>query len=167
MSSFLATKSRTLPPDKFTMAIPPGIGSPTNTPGGYGYASITNNKSGTVTIAGALADGTAFSDAEPLAGDGSVPLYATPYKNSGLLIGWINLSNCAPAGTVTWIKPAANNPATYTEGFTNTVEVTSSAWRPSTPALTLAGGTMTIADADVGGLPLVFNVAVNNNNAIA
>jgi len=167
LTADLATNLLPVGAGKFTMTIPPGTGSPLYTPGGYGYASITNNESGTVTFAGALADGAKFSETEPLSKDGVAPLYATPYNKSGLLIGWIDFSNSVPTGTVTWIKPATNFPATYPEGFVNTVDVTGSAYVPSTPALTLSNGTLTIADADVAGLPLVFNVAVSNNNAIA
>ena len=46
------------------------------------------------------------------------------------------------------------------------VSVQGSAYLPSSPAIALAANTLTIADADGLNLPLVFNVAVSNNNVI-
>jgi hypothetical protein len=99
--------------------IPPDTNSaPTNSPGGDGYALITNRTSG-ASITGALADGTAFNQTVPVSQDGYVPLYANLYSGKGLLMGWINLdlTNTADVG-LTWIHPPAHL-GLYAGGFTN------------------------------------------------
>ena len=45
----------------------------------------------------------------------------------GLLLGWLDLSGGAPAGNLTWIRPAAAG-GLFTNGYTNVVTVQSSAW---------------------------------------
>jgi sulfur carrier protein ThiS len=117
LTANLATN--TLPSAEYTMLIPPDTNSaPTNSPGGDGYALITNH-AGKATITGALADGTAFSQSVPVSQDGSVPIYANLYGNKGLLLGWINLGLINLTNvSLTWIHPETRS-GLYTNGFTN------------------------------------------------
>ncbi len=124
------------------MLIPPNINTaPSNSPGGFGYALITNYPgtlrnpaAATARITGALADGTAFNQTVPVAQDGSVPIYANLYAGKGLLLGWINLNltntNTVTVTGLTWIHPARLT-GTYPDGFTNillTNEILLSPW---------------------------------------
>jgi uncharacterized repeat protein (TIGR03803 family) len=115
---------------EYTMLIPPGTNAPLASPIGNGYAVVTNH-SGTVTLTGALADGTGFSQNVAEAESGDLAVYASPYSSGGLLLGWLSLTNGSPEGSLTWIKPATSS-GLYTNGFTNTVAVQSSVWSEPT-----------------------------------
>ena len=137
------------------------------TPPGYGYLLITNH-AGTVTLNGALADGTAFSQVVPASGAGDLPVYGNLYSSTGLLLGWIGLETGSPTGNLTWIKEASRSSTLYTNGFTNLVLLQGSPWikpSPHTAAIDLPLGQL---DFSGGGLvsALSFNVAVSNNNAL-
>ncbi len=146
---------------EFTVLVPPGSGPP-----GFGYALITNH-AGHVAISGKLADGTAFSQSVPESASGDVPVFANLTGEAGLLLGWLNLSNGAPAGELAWVRPGSKK-GLYPAGFTNYIAVEGSAWTnpPShQAALTLTGGAL-----DISGGPLLtnlaFSVTVSNNNAL-
>ena len=115
---------------EYTLLIPPGTNAPTNSPGGYGYALITNHL-GTATVTGALADGASFSQNIAESQNLRLAIYAAPYTNgpftNGLLLGWLDMSSGAPAGNLTWIRPAIAG-GLFTNGYTNVVAVQSSAW---------------------------------------
>jgi hypothetical protein len=121
LTADLATNS--LPSAEYTMLIPPDTnnGPPDSSPGGDGYALITNH-AGTAKVTGALADGTAFSQSVPVSQDGYVPVYANLYGNKGLLLCWINLdltnTNAVTATGLTWIHPTRTT-GLYQKGFTN------------------------------------------------
>jgi hypothetical protein len=122
----LATNS--LPSAEYTMLIPPDTNNapPDASPGGAGYALITNSagtaghpSTAKVTITGALADGTAFSQTVPVSQDGYVPIYVNLYSGKGLLLGWINLATTDAADvSLTWIHPERSS-GLYKRGFTN------------------------------------------------
>jgi hypothetical protein len=140
---------------------------PDDTPPGYGYILITNH-AGAVTLSGTLADGTSFSQAVPLSGDGDLPVYGNLYGGTGLLLGWLGLESGSPTGNLTWIKPASRSTALYTNGFTNLVLVQGSLWTnplPHTAAIDLPSGLLDISGGSLPSL-LSFNVAVSNNNAL-
>jgi hypothetical protein len=165
LTADLATN--TLPSAEYTLLIPPDTNSaPTNSPGGDGYALITNHV-GIVTITGALADGTAFSQSVPVSQDGYVPIYANLYGSKGLLLGWINLDLTNTTGVIlTWIHPETRS-GLYTNGFTNVLfpnQILLSPWTNSpanfddlTNLLTLE----TITDTNT----VITNIAVNINAA--
>jgi hypothetical protein len=120
----------TLPSGEYTLLIPPDAGNtpPANSPGGYGYALITNYAgtpgnpgSANVKITGVLADGTAFNQTAPVSQDGYVPIYASLYQNQGILFGWINLEPTNTSGVnLAWIRPAIPAASRYQNGFINT-----------------------------------------------
>jgi hypothetical protein len=112
--------SNTLSSAEYTLLLPPDTNNapPTNSPGGDGYALITNH-TGTAKITGALADGTEFNQTVPVSLDGYVPIYANLYANKGLLLGWINLDSIDTNGvSLTWIHPSRPS-GLYTNGFTS------------------------------------------------
>jgi hypothetical protein len=140
---------------------------PSGTPPGYGYLLITNHASA-VTLSGALADGTSFSQHVPLSVNGNLPVYGNLYGGKGLLLGWLGLESGSPAGTLAWIKEPSRSTALYTNGFTNLVSVQGSPWSnppPHVAAFDLPSGQLDISG---GGLssPLSFNVAMSNNNTL-
>ena len=144
---------------EFTMLIPPGLGAPSNSPPGYGYALVTNHN-GSVTLSGALADGAAFSQTVSIVGDGDVPFYASLYSNTGLLLGWLNLNGGLSATNLCWIKPPSSSSALYTNGFTNIVtNVLASAWTKP-PANYLQSGMLMLSNT---GPALNFIVSITNS----
>jgi hypothetical protein len=107
---------------RYTMIIPGSYGS-TNEPAGDGYATVSVDSAGNVNLAGALADGTKFSQGSVESGDGRWPLCVWLYGNKGLVIGWIAFTNepgSDLSGGLNWIKPAGVKPKFYPAGFTTT-----------------------------------------------
>jgi len=136
----------------------------TNTPPGEGYALVTNHL-GMVTLAGAMADGSAFNQTVLESQSGDIPVYASLYGNTGLLIGWVNLNDVkagAPAG-VTWIKEPSNAAGLYHGGFTNTLSIQGAPWVNSTPAIDLPKGDLIVTGA---GYDLDFKVAVLGDSTL-
>jgi len=117
LTAYLATNA--LLPAQYTMLIPPDTNTaPANSPGGDGYALITN-RAGTARITGALADGTVLSQSVPVSQGSYVPIYANLYGTKGLLLGLINLDVTNITGvSLTWIHPVTTH-GLYQNGFTN------------------------------------------------
>jgi uncharacterized repeat protein (TIGR03803 family) len=164
MASLTAEKSPgDWPSAEYTLLLAPLASVGTNSPPGDGYALITN-RAGVLTISGALADGTAYSQTVPVAESGDAPIYAQPYgaggkKGAGLLLGWINLTNLEGANSLTWIKKPSRATGFYTSGFTNLISVTGAVWT-NAPDLTLSNETLTLSN---GNVVLTFtNVVVSH-----
>ncbi|MDB6058926.1 MAG: hypothetical protein JWO95_2770, partial [Verrucomicrobiales bacterium] len=157
-SPFVANlSSNTLGSSAFTMLLPPDPNtSPVASPGGDGYATITN-RDGKISVVGKLADGESFAQTVPVAEGGDVPVYLDLYEHTGLLTGWINLAS-RPTGTLTWIKKASTD--LYPIGFSNRVAVIGSGYTNVTPSLSLSRGTLEILG---DGEALTFNVSLSNN----
>ncbi len=154
---------------RYTMAIAPAADAPASSPGGFGYGLVSINALGKVTLSGALAESGAINQTVPISKDGRWPVYVDLYNHQGLLEGWLDFSSGAPAGQLTWIKPA--NPSgvaltTYLGGFTNTVAVFGSVYAPSMPAMTVAVGTLQITDGSGLNLPLTYNAQFSGNNLL-
>jgi hypothetical protein len=135
-------------------------------PPGFGYMLITNHN-GSVTVRGALADGTAFNQTPPLGVLGNVPVYANLYGNGGLLLGWLGLSNSTVEAetSMAWIKPAART-GIYAEGFTNYLLVSGSGWTnppAKGSAVSLTNGSLTISNSS---LDLDFAVSITNDTVV-
>jgi hypothetical protein len=138
---------------------------PSGTPPGCGYLLITNH-AGAVTLSGALADGTPFSQHVPLSVNGNLPVYGNLYGGKGLLLGWLGLETGSPEGNLAWIKEPSHSSTLYTNGFTNLVSMQGSPWTnppAHVVALDLPSGQLDISG---GGLAsnLTFSVAISNNN---
>jgi hypothetical protein len=146
---------------KYTMLMEPDTNAPADSPPGTGYAAISKLNSN-VTLVGALADGTPYSQSVTVAANGDVPVYASLYTNTGLLTGWITLPGLAAnpsTTTLTWIKPGWS-------GFTNNVAAVGSPWTnppAHKAAITLANGLLSVSNAS---LLLDFNVTVSNTDAM-
>lgn len=121
------------PSAEYTVMLSPGTNAIGDVPPGFGYMLVTNHN-GSVTLSGALADGTAFNQAPPLGTNGEVPIYASLYGKTGLLLGWLTLSKDSVAAEtpLAWIKPPARS-GLYLAGFTNLLLATGSGWTNPLP----------------------------------
>jgi uncharacterized repeat protein (TIGR03803 family) len=158
-----------LPSAEYTLLLGPPAGAPANTPPGEGYAAVSNHL-GAVAFSGKLADGTAITPSAAESQNGDVPVYASLYGNTGLLLGWINLTNleaAPPGNTLAWIKKAARTTLLYTNGFTNELAVQGAPWTnppAGTPAIALAAGQLVISNANF--FLLFTNVSVSKTNTL-
>ena len=98
-------------------------GDGSNAPG-YGTSALVNiGTNGVVKISGKLSDTTSFNQTTALAKGSQLPFYATLYKGTGAITGWLtftNEPNSRLQGDISWIKTAAFGKY-YTNGFTNIV----------------------------------------------
>jgi hypothetical protein len=150
---------------EYTLLFPSALPASIRIPPGDGYALVTNHL-GMVTLAGAMADGAAFNETVPESQSGAIPIYASLYSNTGVLIGWVNLAglgSAAQTNTLSWIKELSSGAARYPRGFTNTLSVQGAPWVNTAPIITLDKGDLSLANADAG---LDFTVAVLNNNTV-
>jgi hypothetical protein len=129
-------------------------------PPGDGYILLSNHL-GTVSLAGALSDGSTFSQGVPLGKLGDVPIFANLYGNSGFLMGLIKLTNGTPIAETNfiWIKPSARS-GLYTDGFTNSLLARGSANSP----LASFTGALTISNSS---LNLSYQVSFGNKTVTA
>lgn len=132
-------------------------------PTGSGYLLLVS-RNGAVNVTGALADGTPVAQVDPLGEDGYFTLYANLYKNAGLLLGRLNLSETS-AGSVFWIKPATAGRSLA--GFSTLVSSENSAWTNSASLENLFSNGW-IVTVSGGGLDsnIVSQVRVANHNSL-
>jgi hypothetical protein len=158
---------------KYTLVIPPASGSPTNSPGGYSYATLANTSAGLVTLGGTLADKSAISQSTSVSKDGNIPLYVSLYSKKGSLQGWLTLTNettnqTSPLPTIlgtnlAWFKAAVSGPL-YSAGFTNTnLSALGSLY---TGGFTLAGGTLILSNGNLAA-QIFTNVSVTGNKLLS
>jgi hypothetical protein len=156
---------------EYTVLLAPGEPAAPSVPPGDGYLLLTNH-AGVTMVTGALADGTSLTaTSQSVAVDalGDVPIYDSLYAKTGLLTGWINLTNMngAPSPTgLTWIKKAARASLLYPNGFTNLLFPQGEPWvapAAKTAAIPLNNGSLVISNT---GLFLSYNVGVSNNNTL-
>ena len=114
---FNASKAPASQAGRYTMIFA-GTNASTTLPAGNGYATVSINKAGTVTLAGSLADGSKITQSATLSQSGEWPLYAPLYKGQGCLFGWMSLNDSGNvSGNVVWIKPDSSS-SYYPGGFT-------------------------------------------------
>jgi uncharacterized protein (DUF2141 family) len=99
-------------PGKYVLSLEPE--TPTNGildgPSGDSYATVIVSGNGNLAVGGTLADNTPFSLSTGVFTNGVWPLYASPYKGDGMLIGWeTNLPTGACTGALYWIKGPTNS----------------------------------------------------------
>jgi hypothetical protein len=140
----------------YTLLLEPDTNNnpPVASPGGDGYAAISDVND-TAHIAGALGDGTAFSQSVPVSKDGYIPVYVSSAK--ALLIGWINL-NAGVTNSVglTWAHPTERT-GLYQSGFTDLLGVNQILISPWTNSPNLSGLTTVLT------LPTVTATNVSTN----
>jgi len=123
-------------------------------PPGIGYVLITN-RSGALTMSGALPDAAAFSQAVPLGKDGNAPFYQSLYAGGGLLLGWVHIANALPQAPegLFWSRPAAPRSVFYPAGFSNVLRVAGSPWSNN---ITAQGG-LVVSNTSVN---TIYTVAI-------
>jgi hypothetical protein len=152
---------------EYTMLFSP-LSSLGSAPPGDGYALVTN-QAGMLRFTGALADGSGIGPSVAVSADGAVPVYASLYGNTGLLLGWINLNQldaAPPPNLLTWIKKPSGAGSLYPDGFTNSLALQGARWttpRANTAGISLPAGNLSVSNA---GLNLEFNVALVTNNTL-
>jgi hypothetical protein len=88
---------------------------------GYGFTGLTvDGRTGAARLLGVLGDGTRFTGASWVLGDGSIPLWFPLYTNRGMLVGEMLLG---PAGSslatdILWSKPGGVPRSPDPDGFT-------------------------------------------------
>jgi len=147
---------------QYTLLMLPSTNAGTNVPipPGDGYALITD-RAGTVTLSGGLADGTLFNQSVGASKSNDVPVYVSLYDKTGLLFGWLNLTNLdstkATDGLI-WIKePSTHPPLLFPNGFTNLLLTAGSPWTNPGVITLAASNTLAISNA---GLDLDYTVAI-------
>jgi len=161
---------------RYTLVIPPGSNAPSGGPGGYGYATLTNNLAGHVVLNGRLGDGTAINQAVPVATNGNIPLYVSLYSRKGSLMGWLTLTN-NPSNTppqtilgtnLTWTKLSSHSGTLYSGGFTNTnITVLGSLYTPGAGISVLTNGTLTISNGDLAAPLMYSNLTIVDNKVVS
>lgn len=132
-------------------------------PPGDGYLLMSNHL-GTVVIAGALPDGSTFSQSVPLGKLGDVPIFANLYADTGVILGLVKLTNGTPQAEANfvWIKPEVKT-GIYNGGFTNLLSAQGSAWNNKS-SLSGDTGTLTISNST---LNLSYQVSIVGNTVTA
>ncbi len=100
----------------------PAAGDPQTSPQGAGYATLKVTTTGSTTLAGKLADGTAITGGAYLGPTGQVLHYQPLYSGTGTFLGLMNISSglrvvSASTGAVTWLKKPAPTSRNYRNGF--------------------------------------------------
>jgi hypothetical protein len=147
----------------YTMVIKGTDGSMGN---GFGTASV--DTSGNVKWNITLADGTRLSEKTTLSKDGVWPLYAAPYNNSGVVIGWMDFKGAAAdgfSGACVWAKPSGAG-APFSGGLTNGITVLGSNYKAPPFAFRAFGGSQVVFNG--GGLsgPITNSVTWGLDNKI-
>ena len=137
----------------YTLAFPSKAQTPVLAPSAYpqgdGYATLTVNVNGTVTLSGRLADHTAISASAPLTKAGQWPVFAQLYALNGCFAGMATLTDADPttadvtATDLLWCRPA-QNVQWYKNGWPAGIVVDASGARyvvpPATPAVSVFPG---------------------------
>ncbi len=123
---------------QYTMALP-GAPSSGSVPHGHGYATVKIDGNGGVTVAGALADGSKFTQKTALSKNDVWPLFGSPYGGKGLVLGWIdcvtNNPTTALLGDFIWRKLPAKG-VYHTNGFVHSSAVIGSVFLKPASATT-------------------------------
>ena len=167
--------SRINPPSqfasKYTLIVPGAAGDPAK-PSGDGWATLSLNSAGSLTVSGTLADGTPFRQTAPISQQGDFPLYVPLSSGTGCLFGWLSITNRDSDdlhGQLTWTKASLASAKLYPLGFTNgNINAFGSIYIPPPPAiraLNLTDGFITFSG---GELPSAFTntVTLGTNNKL-
>lgn len=160
---------------KYTVLITPDA-TQSPSPQATGYGTLTVLKGGQATLAGKLADGTAFSASAPLTGATTghnqlIVLNQLIYSRKGLLDGAVVFASQTDrdaSGTLTWRKPPAPG-AYYAPGFTAHVTVQAASYaapRAGTGVLPFSTGSCTISGGRLAS-SIVETVTISLTNSVS
>jgi hypothetical protein len=99
-----------------------------NFPQGDGWATLTVQRNGSVSVKGRLGDGQTFTYTSYLSKDNILPLYLTPYSGTGTVTGSLNFRDIAAQSDVDgiglrWFKPANSKDTAYRLGWPSGIQV--------------------------------------------
>ena len=145
-------------------------------PKGDGYGMMVVDKKGRATLAGTLADGTAFSRGGWIAADGRLAFYAPLYKARGALSGLVTFSD-APSSDLTgplrWTKPRRAHDAHFPQAFDTTLASTGARYTPPAagqPVLAVSSANpnaqLVFGEGDLSG-EIIQPAHFRNNNAVS
>lgn len=167
-STFNAKTNAATQAGRYTLVLPPDPSvTGTSTPQGSGYAAIVVSTSGVATVAGRLADGTAYSTSGHLANDGTLALFFAPSgapKGSAVngLLKFQATDSSDLSGNLAWTRRANAKELYYPAGFQTVLQSVGSRYvRPVSGLQPLAAtvGTET-AGLGSGNLPQALTVPV-------
>lgn len=172
--------------NRYTMLMP-GFTNASAGPAGYGYGVIFVEGDGGVKLSGATADAQPLSQSVPISGNGEWPFYVplskgihvytnllTMVKKTnnayplGSMLGWINFTNTAPTGTVSWIKKSGAT-AVYPNGFTNESVLLGSRYlvpATGTRAVDITTGTVMLTSGNLSSA-ITRSVSISTANVLA
>ena len=145
----------------------------TNAPQGYGYATLTVNRTGSGSLSGVLNDGAKLTAKAPVSQSGLWPLYVSLYKtgriNAGACVGWVSFeTNTTVTATVDWFAPTFATALTLAGSqYTTGPQLTNGIW-----AVNLSGGglpsnivqavTLNVLGKVIGANPLKLKITLNS-----
>ncbi len=161
---------------QYTMVLP-GAANNGSAPHGHGYATVKIDGNGGVTVAGALADGSKFTQKTTLSKNDVWPLFGSPYAGKGLILGWLdcvtNNPTTALLGDYIWRKLPGKG-TYYTNGFVHSAAVLGSLFvkpaSPTTRVVNLPSGTVSFTGGNLvsdfsNQVTIAPNSAVTSTNA--
>ena len=109
----------------YNFALTPDVTSPTGSPEGDGYGQFSVDKTGALTLAGMLPDGTAYTMGTFAGASGDIPLYTPQYAGKGSVMGLLKLNedpvsswaNNFITGAPTWYKGVDSASRSYADGI--------------------------------------------------
>ena len=139
---------------KYTLRIPGSTNSLVE-PGGEGFATISVNSAGQVSVSGTLGDGTKFTQSASLSAFERWPLYSSLYSSKGLVLGWLSFTNdpaSQPGGPLFWSRYTRPGKWFYPSGFALYTPASGSlfAFTNEEPILKLTTGHLLIENGGLG-----------------
>jgi uncharacterized repeat protein (TIGR02543 family) len=138
---------------RYTVGITSSADS-TQSPGGYGFGTLTGDAKGNLKFSGTLGDGTKISQKSFHTKDARWPFYASLYSGNGEIASWLQFTGTSVTnleGPVVWIKVAQAKSKTYLAGFTNDVNVIGSTYIPTNgvPLLNFTNGEIDFSEGNL------------------
>jgi hypothetical protein len=159
------SKTRFAPEAGQYTLIVPGTNGDTTLPQGSGYGTVSVSKSGIISFAGSLADGTKISQSVPISQQGQWPLYAALYRGQGSVLGWIAIKVAAHVGGgLVWTKPITLNEQ-YPSAFAWMTEAIGARYTPpgkGSNVLASVGCNLTLSICGGGLTDNIFNAFTLN-----
>jgi hypothetical protein len=136
---------------RYTMLLP-GSDDASNQPGGNGFATVTVNDLGYVSLNGTLGDGTPVITSSTVCSQGQWPFYVPLYAGKGSALGWLSFTNNGDiAGQISWFKLPQKTAKLYPGGFTNVTEALGSVYKHTNgvPILGFTDGQLSLTNGDL------------------
>jgi len=154
---------------RYTLVFPSASNGDPAVPQGDGYAAATVNSKGSVSLAGALPDGTKLTQSVALSPNGDWPFYVS--RKGQQILGFLNVAEIkeggGDGGQLTWSKPA-NSDRFFPNAFSLQIDVLASEFeRPasSVPILNFSDGVITLTGGNLSS-DLSSPVTIGSNNKV-